>query len=495
MGQRLVSGGIEALAAEQSARVALVCEDQRVTYGELDAAVNRMAHAYQRAGVGPGDRVAVMAHNRPELFAAWNGAARLGALVVPVGYRSTADEVAYLVEDSGAAVLVHDCADVVDTASFSGSLRAVWSLDDPELERGPATPPTPDFVGATVATMNYTSGTSGRPKGIERAVPVPTSEYPGNAFMRFWGFDANDVHLLCGPAYHTAPGSYAQMHLMEGATVVIMTRFDADACLALIERERVTTTHMVPANFIRILAVDWSTYDRASIRKVLHAAAPCPVAVKRRIMDVFPPDSVWEYFGMSEGMGTVISPDEWLAHPGSVGRPFPGVDVVVLDDDGRPAEPGEIGLIYVSTVPGYPGFRYHNAPEKSDAAWRDGHYTVGDLGWLDGDGYLFIADRRTDLVISGGVNIYPAEVEQALAEHPDVVDTAVFGLPDEQMGQFVHAIVELRPGSPHDAGALVEWLRPRLAAFKLPRTIEFVDELPREPTGKVRKRELREARL
>jgi long-chain acyl-CoA synthetase len=487
--------GIHALAREQPDRIALVCDDRRVTYGELDVGSNGVASALLAAGVGPGDRVAVMAHNRPELFAAWNGAARLGALVVPIGYRSTAPELAYLVDDSGAVVLLHDCPDVVDAARLPATVRAVHALDDSGWAPPRLAPPVTDFVGASVTTMNYTSGTTGRPKGIERAAPAPAAEYGGNTFMRFWGFDADDVHLLCGPAYHTAPGNYAQMHLMEGATVVVMPRFDAEACLALIERERVTNTHMVPANFIRILEVAWSAFDRSSIRKVLHAAAPCPVAVKRRVMDVFPPDTVWEYFGMSEGMGTVISPGEWLAHPGSVGRPFPGVDVTVRRDDGTTAPAGEVGSIYVSSVPGYPAFRYRGASDKTAAAWRDGSFTVGDLGWLDNDGYLFIADRRTDLVISGGVNIYPAEVEQALAEHPDVVDAAVFGLPDQRMGQRVHAVVELRAGNRGDADALVEWLRPRLAVFKLPRTIEFVEELPREPTGKVRKRELRDARV
>ena len=216
--------------------------------------------------------------------------------------------------------------------------------------------------------------------------------------------------------------------------------------------------------------------------------------MKRAILDVFPPESVWST-SADEGMATVISPEEWLAHPGSVGKPFPGVSVCIRDDDGADVASGQIGTVYVTSVPGYPAFRYRNADDKTAAAWQGHYFTVGDLGWLDDDGYLFLADRRTDLVISGGVNIYPAEVEQALAEHADVVDSAVVW-PDERMGQRVHAVVELRPATPRDFCArLLDHLAQRLAAYKLPRSIEFVEELPREPTGKVRKRELREARM
>jgi long-chain acyl-CoA synthetase len=285
------------------------------------------------------------------------------------------------------------------------------------------------------------------------------------------------------------------MHLGEGATVVIMDRFTADACLALIETEHITTSHMVPANFVRILEAQWSDFDRSSVRKILHAAAPCPPAVKRRIIDVFPEGSIWEYYGMSEGMATVISPDEWLAKPGSVGRVFPGIRITIRDDNGVDLPAGETGLVYVSSMPGAPKFEYHNAPEKTAEAWQGDYFTVGDLGWLDTDGYLFLADRRVDLILRGGVNIYPAEIEHALATHPDVVDSAVFGMPDERLGQQVHAIVELRPDAALDAEAITECLREQLADYKLPASYEFVDILPREPNGKVRKRELRDERL
>ena len=230
------------------------------------------------------------------------------------------------------------------------------------------------------------------------------------------------------------------------------------------------------------------------MRKILHAAAPCPVAVERRIMEVSPPGSIWEYFGMSEGFGTTISPDEWLDKPGSVGLPFPGLSLRIVGEDGQILGPGEVGVIYVSSFPAQ-RFSYHKAEEKTAEAWRDEYFTVGDMGYLDADGYLFVADRRVDLILSRGVNIYPAEIEQALAKHEDVVDSAVFGLPDDRLGQQVFALVELRPSAELTDASLLKCLSTRLARYKLPRRIEFVDELPREPSGKVLKRRLREERL
>jgi long-chain acyl-CoA synthetase len=473
--------GLAAIAAADPDRLALVCGPSRTTFAQLDRAANAMAHANASAGVGPGDRVAVMLGNGPEAFAAWYGAARRGALVVPVSTRLTAPEASYIVSDSGAIVLVHDGSPAaVATVTTTGVTGC--TVEPSVLVEGVDEPPDEDYLGTPVTTMSYTSGTTGRPKGIIRPAPAATPEAP------------DDVHLMCGPGYHMAPAAYSQMSLNEGGTVVIMTKWDATEALRLIESERVTTAQMVPAHFIRILEADWPSFDRSSVRKILHAAAPCPVPVKRKIIDVFPGGAIWEYYGASEGMASVISPEEWLAKPGSVGRPFPGLSVRILDDDGAVLPPGEVGAIYISAFTGL-RFGYHNDPEKTDQAWRDDYFTVGDLGWLDEDGYLFLADRRTDLILSGGVNIYPAEVETALAEDTDVVDAAVFGLPDERMGQLVHAVVELRPGAPADAEALLARLATRLADYKRPRAIEFVDVLPREENGKVMKTRLRAERM
>ncbi len=489
--------GLAGIARVDPGRVALVLGDRRMTFGELDRAANAMAHAFAPHASHPGDRVAVMMGNSTDTFAVWHGVTRLGALVVPVSTRLTESEVAYIVEDSGARLLVHDGAPGAAAAAARAGVPEA-PVHEPALaealDRGRADAPTAEFLGTPVVAMTYTSGTTGRPKGIARPAPVPARDTPPNPFATFWGFGPDDVHIMCGPMYHTAPSAYALMSLGEGGRVVIMPRWDAEQCLALIEKERVTTAQMVPANFIRLLEADWKSYDLSSMRKVLHAAAPCPVAVKRRIIEVFPPDTVWEYYGASEGMASVISPAEWLAKPGSVGRPFPGLSVRIVGEEGRDLPTGEVGSIYVSSFPAQ-RFSYHNAPDKTESAWAGDYFTVGDMGRLDEDGYLFLADRRTDLIISGGVNVYPAEVEAALIEDDDVVDAAVIGLPDERMGQKVHAVVELRPGARRDAEALEARLATRLADFKRPRTVEFVDELPREPNGKVLKTRLREQRM
>ena len=487
--------GVAALAQAEPERVALVCGATRMTFAGLDRVANAFAHALAAHATRPGDRVAVMLRNGIPAFAAWHGVARLGALVVPVSTRLTETEAAYIVDDSGAVALVHDGLPAALGAAARTGV-AVVDVASPRPGRLPEKddPPTEEYLGTPVTAMIYTSGTTGRPKGIARPAPAPARDAPPNPFAAFWGLGPDDVHLMTGPMYHTAPSAYALMSLTEGGRVVIMERFDAAQCLALIETERVTTSQMVPANFIRILEADWRGYDRSSVRKILHSAAPCPVAVKRRIMEVFPPGTVWEYYGASEGMASVISPEEWLAKPGSVGRPFPGVKVRILGPAGEELAPGEVGAVYVSSF-GPARFSYHNAPDKTEQAWLDDYFTVGDLGRLDEDGYLFLADRRTDLILSGGVNIYPAEVEAALVEEDDVVDAAVFGLPDERMGQKVHAVVEVRPGASRDPDALRARLGVRLADFKLPRTIEFVDELPREPNGKVLKTKLREERM
>ena len=485
--------GVPAIARVQPERTAVVFEGRRVSFAELDAMADAWATVLHPHVRRPGDRVAVALGNGVDVLAAWHGVARLGALVVPVNTRLTASEAAYLVSDSGARALVHDGSPASLAAADTSGVTPVGVEAAAEALPTVEGPPRADYAASPVMTMTYTSGTTGRPKGIVRPPPPPATEAPLNPFAAFWGFGPDDVHLMCGPVYHTAPSAYALMHLVEGATVVVMRRWDATEALGLIEGEKVTTSQMVPAQFIRILEAEWRGFDLSSVRKILHAAAPCPVPVKRRIMEVFPPNSVWEYYGASEGMATIISPEEWVAKPGSVGRPFPGLSIRILDDAGDVLPTGEVGAIYISTFGG-PGFEYHQAPEKTRSAWRDGYFTVGDLGWLDEDGYLFLADRRTDLILSGGVNIYPAEVETALLEEPDVVDAAVFGLPDERMGQRVHAVVELRPGAPRDEESLRRRLAGHLADFKLPRSIEFVDELPREPNGKVLKTRLRQER-
>ena len=501
--------GLTANAAATPDRTALVCGARRLTYGDLDRWTNRIANALAARGLGAGGRVAVLLPNGPEFLAVTHAAGKLGALAVPINYRWRRNEIAYVLEDAAPEVFVLDEAFLPEALParaaagrpapehclvVGGSSEALPSFTDAVASQGDPPPPTGIAAGG-FNILVYTSGTTGRPKGVVHPTFDPKVGFESQKrIIEMWGFARDDVHLVAGPMYHTMPNAYAAQHLFVGATVVVMPRFDAEECLRLIAAERITTSSMVPAHFIRILELPTEVracYDVASVRKILHAAAPCPPEVKRRIMEVFPPGAIWEFYGATEGPGTIISPDEWLARPGSVGRPWPGITVKILDDDRRELPAGEVGTIYLSSL-GSRKFSYHNAPDKTAAAFFGDSFTVGDVGWLDDAGYLFIADRRTDMVISGGVNIYPAEIEAALVAHPDVVDAAVFGVPDERWGESLLAVVEPRRGATLDATGVQAWCRGRLADYKTPRTVEFIAELPRDPNGKVLKRQLRE---
>ena len=465
------------------------------TFGELDGQARDLAHELAAVGVRRGDRVAVLVPNSCEFFVATHAIGRLGAIVVPVNVHFKADEAGWIVSDSGATA-------VVASEGLLGALDGVpdpprlvveegWPTDQPEV--GP-----PEVIGdGWPTTMAYTSGTTGRPKGVAMGPDDVRRRAAGAAAGgQRWGLDEHDVHLMVGPAYHSGPSYWAQMHLAFGASVVVMRRWDAAEALALIERHRVTTTHMVPANFQRILALPDAVrnrFDLSSLKMVVHAAAPCPVPLKRAFMEFVGAEKVWEYYGASEGGGTVISPEEWLERPGSVGKPYPGNEFVILDDDGHPLPPGEVGTVWVKPLDS--SFEYHNDPEKTAAQHRAEFFTVGDAGYLDEDGYLYLADRTSDMVICGGVNIYPREIEECILVHPDVVDCAVLGIPDDEWGEVLYALVQPRPDAALDADAVVDWVRDRLADYKRPRVVEFVDELPRDPNGKVRKPRLREAYL
>jgi long-chain acyl-CoA synthetase len=411
-----------------------------------------------------------------------------------------ADEAGWIASDSGAAAVVVAAALLPALSGVPEVPRLVvgdgYEEALAEAAEGEVDPA--DVIGDGWPTvMAYTSGTTGRPKGVaigaddfrRRAESVAA----GGAR---WGLGPDDVHLAVGPLYHSGPSYWAQMHLALGATVVVMVRWDAEQALAIIERDRVTSTHMVPANFQRILALPEATrdrYDLSSLKLVLHAAAPCPVPLKRAFMDFVGADKVWEYYGASEGGGTVISPADWLEHPGSVGKPFPGNEFVILDDDGDLLPVGEVGTVWVN--PAASSFEYHNDKAKTAASHREGFFTVGDAGYLDADGYLYLADRKSDMVITGGVNVYPREIEECLLGHDEIVDCAVLGLPDDEWGEVLYALVQRAAASSLDADGVVAYVREHLADYKRPRIVEFVEELPRDPNGKVRKPKLREAYL
>jgi Acyl-CoA synthetases (AMP-forming)/AMP-acid ligases II len=485
--------GVLAQARLRPDAVALRVDDDVWTFRELSDGARDLAHALHELGVRRGDRVGVLVPNSAEFFLATHAIGRLGGIVVPINIHFKADEAGWIVSDSGATAVVasRDLLPALEKVPDVPRLIVDdgWPKDQPEVDP-------PEVVGdAWPTTMAYTSGTTGRPKGVAMGPDDIRRRAAGAAAGGArWGFDEHDVHLMVGPAYHAGPSYWAQMHLAFGASVVVMRRWDAQRALELIERHGVTTTHMVPANFQRILALPEDVrnrYDLSTLKMAVHAAAPCPVPLKRAFMDFVGTEKVWEYYGASEGGGTVISPQEWLERPGSVGKPFPGNEFVILDDDGNRLPAGEVGTVWVR--PPESSFEYHNDPEKTAAQHRDEFFTVGDAGYLDGDGYLYLADRKSDMVICGGVNIYPREIEECVLQHPDVVDCAVLGVPDDEWGEVLYALVQAKPGAEIHADDISNWVRDRMAEFKRPRIVEFVTELPRDPNGKVRKPKLRDA--
>jgi long-chain acyl-CoA synthetase len=467
------------------------------SYGELDDRARRLASVLADLGAGPGRPVATVLPNGIEMFEVATAAAMLNAPYLPVNWHLKSDELAYILDDADVAVVVgqtgydDDLTKALDQHK-AGSLRVG---DQYERELMSVTPRPEWDSGAGPELMFYTSGTTARPKGV-----VHASLSDGSGRVRgmegqvaLWKWTPDDVYVMSGPAYHASHLGWALCSLYIGAATVITEQFEARSFLEEVSRRRGTRSFMVPAHFIRILEIpegDRAALDVSSFSLIVHAAAPCPVSVKFKMMEAFPDAEIHELYGASEGGATRISPDEWRSRPGSVGRPWPGVEIRILDDDGQPVATGESGIIFIRP-PGPHRFSYRNDEDATSRAWHDDAFTVGDIGHLDEDGYLTITDRVSDMVLWGGVNIAPREIEEVLFEHPAVVDCAVFGIPDSRDGERLKAMVQLRTDV--DPEVLAEFVGSKLARYKVPREWEVVDELPRDQNGKVRKRQLREA--
>lgn len=500
--------GFWAQAAADPDRTVLTGPDgEEWSAGRLHADVNRMVHGLRAVGLREGDAFAVVLPNGVELLTAYLAASQAGFYLVPVNHHLVGPEIAWIVADSGARVLIaHErfaatATAAADEAELPATHRyGVGTVPGCRpyaelLEGHPGTPPDGRTLGWV---MNYTSGTTGRPRGIRRPLPGkrPEETYLGG-FLGIFGirpFDDN-VHLVCSPLYHTAVLQFAGAALHIGHPLVLMDGWDPERMLRAIDAHRCTHTHMVPTQFHRLLALPddvKARYDVSSMRHAIHGAAPCPDHVKRAMIDWWG-SCVEEYYAASEGGGAFATAEDWLKKPGTVGKAWPISELAVFDDDGNRLAAGELGTVYMKMSTG--GFSYHKDETKTRKNRIGDFFTVGDLGVLDEDGYLFLRDRKIDMIIAGGVNIYPAEIESALLTHPAVADAAAFGIPHADRGEEVKAVVE--PAEGHEpsealAAVILAHCEERLAGYKRPRSLDFITAMPRDPNGKLYKRRLRE---
>ena len=452
-------------------------------------------------GVQAGDRVAVMAHNSIELIEVSAGLSKLSAIAVILNYRLREQEVAYILNDSQAkvAIAAPDLLSVVDQARGEVAGQVVYIAVGDEAREGwlnyeellaAASTEIPPGEGRLGSGMTYTSGTTGKPKGAYRPRRVP----PEVTLRIVQAFELreSDVHLLAGPYYHSAPNFFVAVHLLLGSTIVIMPKYEAVQALQLIEHHRITTTFMAPTLLQRLCDVPedvFSRYDTGSLRSIILGGAPCPYVLKVRAIERFG-ERLWEFYGATEtGFVTILRPEDQLRKPGSCGQVGPGQEIRLLDAAGNEVPDNVPGEMWVRNE-----FlaEYFNKPEATASNTKDGFFSVGDIAYRDSEGYYYICDRKIDMIISGGVNIYPAEIEAVLAAHPALADVAVIGIPDEQWGESVMAVVELRPGASATAEELIAFCSEQLADYKRPRFIEFVNELPRNPAGKLLKNHIRE---
>jgi long-chain acyl-CoA synthetase len=495
----------------------IISGERRRDHAEVSGRVARIAGGLERFGVGPGDSVCILMRNDIAFIEAAYAAMRLGAYAVPVNWHFKPEEIGYVLNDSGARVLIghadmlHRLRGVIPagvtvlSAPTPPEILAQYKIDPDHLA-------TPDFAielepwveqqnphegpaRPQPQNMIYTSGTTGHPKGVRREAPTPAQTIAAERLReRIYGLRLGVRALLPGPLYHSAPNSFGLRAGRLGGALVLMTRFDPEEFLRLIWEHRIDSVFMVPTMFVRLMKLPEAVrrkYDVSSLRHVVHAAAPCPADVKRAMIEWWGP-VIYEYYGSTEaGALTFATSDDALTKPGTVGKVLDGVELRFLGEDGDPLRQGEIGEIY-SRNPDNPEFTYHNKPEKRAEVERDGFVTSGDVGYIDQDGYVFICDRKRDMVISGGVNIYPAEIEAALHAVPGIHDCAVFGIPDDEFGEALMAVVEPEAGAALDVADIRAQLKASLADYKVPKHVEILRNLPREDSGKIFKRRLRD---
>jgi len=502
-------------AAERPNELALADDEGELTFAELDVRVNQMVHSLRAAGVVEGDTIALVSGNCNEWFITALACANTGVTHVPVNWHLVAPEIAYILGDCAAKLVVtdHRYVDEVGKALEDPRASAVttglvigapssgeFQNFDEFVDAGSTDEPEDQSFGGP---MFYTSGTTGNPKGVKSTLsamePGTTPEVwhlIGAGFAQM--MTVPGVTLLCGPVYHSAQWAFSFLPMMAGSATVMQHKYDSAGVLDLIDRHKATNIHLVPTQMKRMVDLPddvKAAFDGSSLELVLHGAAPCPPVVKRSMIEWWGP-KITEYYGSTEGsVITIINSEQWLEKGGSVGPAMETMEIMVVGDDGQQLGPNETGTLYFRNLMGM-DFEYHNAPDKTAEAHKEpGVFTTGDMGYLDDDGYLWLSDRKIDMIISGGVNIYPAEIEGALGGHDLVADVAVIGVPNEEYGEEVKAILVPSEGVAADdelRGTLAAFCREHLAGYKCPRSFDFVDALPRTGTGKVQKRKLRD---
>ena len=506
-GDELIDKGMATAvyAAASPDRMAIVSPYGERTFRELNERTNQLVRALRQLGAKSGDTVALVCRNRPEFIEVYEAALRGGFRLTPINWHLTAEEIAYIVDDSDAVVVIGE-AFFGDTLfataklltgsptllALGGDIDGFASYEEAVSAQRADNIEDPEPGGA----MLYTSGTTGRPKGVRRAMGMAPALYRLHSRNSPHAGDTNRS-LVTGPLYHAAPLSISlTAPLAAGLGLVLMDGWSPEGTLQLIQQHGITHTHLVPIMFHRLLSLEDNVkqqYDLSSLKLVLHGAAPCPVDVKRRMIEWWGP-VIEEYYAATEGGGTYITAKEWLERPGSVGKATPGSTVVVRNEAGEVAAPGDVGTVWFKRSEIEP-FEYHRDPEKTASVHDGDLFTLGDMGYMDDDGYVFLTGRTAELIISGGVNIYPAEIDAVILEHPAVRDVATVGVPDEEWGEAVKAVVEVREGIAADdalAAELMGFCRDRLARFKCPRSIDFADDLPRFETGKIYRRVVRD---
>jgi len=478
----------------------------RWTYAELEAQSNRVANLLLSLGAGPGTKVLWCGPNSPDVVAVMSATRKIGALAVPLNYRLTPSEALYVVNHSDAEIVYADYEYASMFAAFGDRLEKVrhviviggpalhGMLGDADIAAAPAD--APDVGDATDGggTMIYTSGTTGKPKGaVRRGAPDP--EVFG-ALLNLFGYRPDDVYLTSGPLYHSGPSAFMNAALLFGQTIIVQRRFGPEDWLRLVDRYQVTSTFSAPALIRMICALPRQVkerYDRSSMRIMVANAAPWSYALKQQYVADFPAESLFEVYGSTElGVDTVLLPEDQMRKPGSCGKPAPGIEIMLVGADGNEVTgtgPDHAGEVFVRSKVTFDAYYKNDAGYQSNS--RGDYHTVGDIGYWDDEGYLYICDRKTDMIISGGMNIYPAEIEAALEQHPGIYDVAVFGIPSEQWGEVVHATVVLSPGSSLTSDQITAFAREHLASYKVPRSVDFASELPRTGSGKLLKRQLR----